>query len=1057
MRSVRFLLLLLCSSTLLAANGTTGKIAGTVTDSRTNEKLFGVNITLEGTTIGATTDAEGYYSIINVPPGTYRVRASYVGYAPTVIANVRVDIDQTTTINVALTEQVISGQEVIVVAQRPVVQKDVSSSRANISSGEISALPVTQVISVVGLQAGVQGMEVRGSGSDQVAFMVNGFTLRDERDNSPYTAISVLAVQNIQVQTGGFNAEYGNIRSGIVNATTSEGLKDKYTVGVQVRYSPPARKYFGIAPNDPNSYWIRPFIDDAVAWTGTTNGAWDRWTQDQYRPFEGWNSVAQKLLTNNDPTDDLSPQAAQKLFLWQHRKDFNIKNPDVDLDFTLGGPFPVISEELYGLRFFFSYRSTNTQYMYPLSRDGVTDWSANLKLTADIGTGMKLTGEYLTGQNQATDRNQTGVYGSFSDPASIGNASNRVSYIDARIFTYNYWGQNQVDRDNLALKFTHVLSNLTFYEVSAQRFRSSYRTGPGQTRDTARTYLFGDGFYVDEAPFGWFGNPGNYSTTGIDGLRMAIGMSNARDTSKLTTYTVKGDFESQLNRYNKMKAGLELTTTTNEVNYGSFDEVLPSGRTTSTWTTHPVRFSAYLQDKLEYEGMIANFGVRYDLSHAGGEWYDYDPFTKSFKGPNSYGIDTVLAKNPTSVVNTLSPRLGVSFPITEDAKLFFNYGHFRSMPLPENLYLIRHETSTKDIVRLANPNLPLPKTVAYELGFERNLFDEYLLRVAAYYKDVSNQSTLVNYIGISNIPNYSVTKDWSYEDIRGFELTLNKTRGDWVQGFVNYTYLVQTSGNFGRPRYFQFVPDQKNDEQTNPVITRPIPRPYGRMNLIFSTPQDFGPSVGGIPVLGDWQASLLGRWNSGFWFTWVGGGSYPDVVNNIQWRSTYGLDARISKSFRFGGVQVVLFADINNVLNRKELTTYGFADAADYDSYMKSLHLPSDYNRYSYGNITGDDQPGDYRKTGADYQPMVSTASFSGLASLNTASTMVRRAFYFVADEGKYYQYDVASTSWKVVDDSRLQKALDDKSYIDMPNQDWFNFLNPRDVYFGLRLSVELF
>jgi hypothetical protein len=1057
MRSVRFLLLSFCITSLLAANGTTGKISGTVTDAKTNEKLFGVSILLEGTSIGAATDADGYYTIINVPPGMYRLRASYVGYAPMVISNVRVDIDQTTTIDIALQEQVISGQEVVVIAQRPVVQKDVSSSRANITSQEIGQLPVTQVASVVGLQAGVQGLSVRGSGSDQLAFVVNGFTLRDERDNSPYTAISVLAVQDIQVQTGGFNAEYGNIRSGVVNATTSEGFKDKYTFGLLTRYSPPARKYFGIAPNDPNSYWIRPFVDDAVAWTGTTSGAWDEWTQRQYRPFEGWNSVAQKLLTNNNPSDDLSPQAAQKLFLWQHRKNFNITKPDVDLDLTFGGPFPLISEHLANLRFFFSFRSTNTQYMYPLSRDGVSDWSANLKLTADVGTGMKLTGEYLMGRNEAVDRNQTGTYGSFSTPSSIANQSNRVSYIDARIFTYDYWGRNRVERDNIALKFTHVLSNLTFYEVSAQRFRSSYSTGPGRMRDTSRVYKFGDNFYVDEAPFGWFGNPGDYSSTGIDGLRMAIGMSNARDSSKLSTYTVKGDFESQINRYNKIKAGIEFTTTTNEVNYGSYDEVLPSGRSTSVWTTYPLRFSAYLQDKLEYEGMIANIGIRYDLSHAGGEWYDYDPFTKTFKGPNSYGLDTLLAKSPTDVVSSLSPRMGVAFPITENAKLFFNYGHFRSMPLPENLYLIRHETSTKDIIRLANPNLPLPKTVAYELGFEHNLFDQYLLRVAAYYKDVSNQSALVNYIGYNNVPNYSVTKDWSYEDIRGFELTLNKNRGDWFQGFINYTYLVQTSGNFGRPRYYQNPVDQKNDERTNPVISRPIPQPYGRMNLIFFTPQDFGPSLGGISLLGDIQASLLGRWSSGFWFTWVGGGSYPDVVNNIQWRDSYSLDARISKSFRFSGMQLVVFADINNLLNRKELTTYGFVDGADYDAYMKSLHLPADYNRFAYGNITGDDQPGDYRKSGVAYQPIVYTGSAANLTSLNTSSPTVRRAFYYAADEGKYYQYNTTSAAWEQVNGERLQRVLDDKAYIDMPNQDWFNFLDPRDIYFGLRLSIDLF
>ncbi|MBI3005273.1 MAG: TonB-dependent receptor, partial [Ignavibacteriales bacterium] len=232
----------------LFSTGTTGKIAGTVSDSRTGEKLIGVNVVIEGSTMGASTNIDGYFVILNVPPGTYTVRASYIGYSPSVMENVRVNIDQTTTVDFSLTEAAISAQEVVVVATRPIVQRDVSASRANISAAEVANLPIAQVSSVIGLQAGVQGLTVRGGGSDQTAFVVNGLTLRDERDNTPYTGISLLSVEDIQIQTGGFNAEYGNIRSGVINVVTKEGSPTKYNVAAMVRYSPPSRKYFGTAP-----------------------------------------------------------------------------------------------------------------------------------------------------------------------------------------------------------------------------------------------------------------------------------------------------------------------------------------------------------------------------------------------------------------------------------------------------------------------------------------------------------------------------------------------------------------------------------------------------------------------------------------------------------------------------------------------------------------------------------------------------------------------------------------------------------------------------------------
>ena len=181
----------------------TGKLAGTVTEVGTGDPLPGVNVVIVGTTQGAVTNAEGYYVILNVRPGTYDVRASFIGFTPQVKQGVDVNIDLTTEVDFERGEEALGLEEVVVTAEQPVVQADVSASMANVSSSEIEALPVASINEVVGLQAGIQGLSVRGAGADELAFMVNGLTMRDERDNTPFTGISLVAVDEVEEAVGG--------------------------------------------------------------------------------------------------------------------------------------------------------------------------------------------------------------------------------------------------------------------------------------------------------------------------------------------------------------------------------------------------------------------------------------------------------------------------------------------------------------------------------------------------------------------------------------------------------------------------------------------------------------------------------------------------------------------------------------------------------------------------------------------------------------------------------------------------------------------------------------
>jgi len=138
-------------------------------------------------------------------------------------------------------------------------------------------------------------------------------------------------------------------------------------------------------------------------------------------------------------------------------------------------------------------------------------------------------------------------------------------------------------------------------------------------------------------------------------------------------------------------------------------------------------------------------------------------------------------------------------------------------------------------------------------------------------------------------------------------------------------------------------------------------------------------------------------------------------------------------------------------LNIKSLSSYGFIDANDYYDYMRSLHLPASAideskGKFGYNNINGNDKPGNYRQ--GPFVPIVPVTDFSTVTSPNTS------AIYYLIENGHYLQFD--GDTWMPVPDDRLKEVMDKKLYIDMPNQSWASFLNPRNIYWGLKISVEL-
>jgi hypothetical protein len=359
-------------------SGTTGKIAGTLIDRSSGESLIGANVVVMGSSLGSVTDINGQYTILYVPPGTYNVQITFIGYKKVIVDNVRVFIDQTARLDVALEPQAIEVGETIITAERNLVKPDVATSVVAVSSKELAALPVASVTAVMNMQAGINDNKIRGSGMDQALFLLDGVTMRDPRNNKAITSVALSSIREISVERGGFNAEYGQVQAGIVNVVTNEGKIRGYSGSINLRMAPPAPKYYrgnGIPDiQDPNSYWLRPYFDPTVCWTGTNNGAWDAYTKKQYLQFDGgWNAISKALMTDSDPTNDLTPLGAQRAFEYEIRKKQINDQPDYDIDAGFGGPVPVISEQLGNLRFFTSYRKHREMLLFPMSRPDYSD------------------------------------------------------------------------------------------------------------------------------------------------------------------------------------------------------------------------------------------------------------------------------------------------------------------------------------------------------------------------------------------------------------------------------------------------------------------------------------------------------------------------------------------------------------------------------------------------------------------------------------------------------------------------------------------------------------
>lgn len=958
-------LTVLCTDNLPAAYS--GKISGTIINADTEEPIQAANIFISGkwendqeiqieSNQGAASDEQGDYYILNVKPGTYTITCQSMGFAKSVIREVSVNSNRTTPVDFTLYPSTMELQEVVVNASQEVIKQDVSASKYYIRSKDIENLPLEGLDEILSTQLGIvvkadadgAGFSIRGGGIDETDIIIDGISLMNQRTQVAVSSVNMTSIEEIEILSGGFNAEFGSVRSGVINIVTKES-SDKISFSSDFRYSDASRKHFGPSPYSPQGPFWQVYAGDK-AFTGVSTA--DVQAGDYPFEFVGWNQIALNNAKDNNPNNDYTPQEALEIWKWRHREIEYANKPDIIADFTIAGPTPIEK-----LNFMYSQRYEDTQYYLPSSRKNYFNTVSQLKFNYRLSDKIKLSWNTLYNFEEGVGGGS--VYQ--SSPAVI-NGSREAVY--SMSYMYNsptyLWAEgayNPMENTTTFSGFSmsYILNRDTFLDLSAELTIDETRQEPIADRDTSGVKLIGDTWY-DEGPRGHVGEGAEQ----WDQLNQTMlgGLGRGQNHSKYNSFKLSGKIVSQVNKYNQVKSGFSILLAEFKerelVNSGGGEYTYEEQP--ANWIYYdetPVTINAYVQDKLEFEGMVANFGLRMDYFNPCNDPFDLsDPFNTPYYGSyyEEFGNYDSLRTNESTGKMKFSPRLGISHPISDVGKIYFNYGHFYQVPHPRYYFNVRPINSSHYNI-IPNLLLDWPKTIQYEIGYEHNISNRYLLHVGAYYKDVSNEIVQFEMrngeMGMGDIQ--IITWDNNqYADYRGIELRFEKNQGEFLTFFSTLQYSVTSRGRTGDLGLYednQLIEQQMQlyEQQRDNAV------PSASISIDLHTPSDYGPKVGDFYPIGGLRASVVSGWSDG------GKGLYDENaalnarrwIEYVDWSNT---DLMIEKSFRMDKTNYVLYAQVTNLLNQKRLS-----NIQSYVAYLSSLHLD-----WESGEQKGNDKYGEY-------------------------------------------------------------------------------------------------
>ncbi len=923
------ILLLILNSWLNAA--TTGKIRGIVTDARSGEALAGVNVMIKGMPLGAATDLDGVYVILRVPPGTYTVEAVMVGYKTAVANDVEVMVDRTITVNFALEESIMEGEEVLVEAKRDLVRTDVSASETTVGEKEAKEIPFAKrVEDLISMQAGVGGSPVEGTisirqgSSEEINVMVDGYTTADAKFNRVFFPVNQQSIKEVQVLRGGYNAEYGQSRSGVINIVTKDPENDLH-VSVDYRYEPPGLRHAGINRYDPQNMWQYRLYDGPNSMYPDTLYLYEGITPIQ-KIWKGWIKYAEELNNDDNPNNDMTAEEAHELWTWRHRPMEYGNLPGHNIDLSVSAGTDVLPWHL-GVLFGFKYQSR--PYTYTQPQPTYDENSFYLKLINKFTPSTELTITALSDKvntvaaNDANNKwwNQTSLSydGGSSDPFY----PFRKPYVDKRTSL-------------VGLNFMHVMSPTMYLEANLS-FDGNYWDSnkyPDSPESKGRTY--GGQFYYDQQS-GYV--PLELGVTdNVSGFKM-YGGAESTDDSYSERMIANVSLVDQFHPSHELKTGFETRYTHIYENRVQEHYNDPTKKFIWSSDVRPIQMSAYVQDKIEFVGMIANVGLRWDYYNANTVLPDVHrvlEYETNQEILDAFVADSFPKRKPTGKYY-ISPRIGVSFPITVNSKVYFNYGHFAQMPTTFGMYSTAQDYELGRMYWIGNQDLTFQKSYNYELGYDQNVFDWLQIHVGAYYKDYNDKEHGISYAHSNQAVVVETNLQGSYREVWGLELEVRKIMGRFFTGFFHYNLSQSSERNLWVADYITspVITDNPNVGQNGELKGIPVPisgkmTPYGKGVLTVNFPENWGPKIAGYPIL---QKT---KFNFGLYYTGPSLRYHPDASfrekhPDVEFYTIpyFSSNLRVSRDFSIiNRLQMQLYLDVSNLLVSKFRTAGTYS--ADY-------------------------------------------------------------------------------------------------------------------------------
>jgi len=890
--------------------GTTGQISGTVRDGKSGEPLGMVSISIPELKRGAVTDAQGSFFVVNLPAGKYTVRSSLLGFIPQARQEVQVFPDFVTTLVFSMESTVLQNvKEVEVKAERPLIQKDVTGTTRFLSGDEIRNQPLRGYQDAVAQQAGVVNFKlnidneanngntliIRGGRPNEVAYYVDGFSQQDPLTGNSTTLINSGAIEEVVVQSGGFNAEYGRINSGVVNVVTKEG-SDRYFGSVEGISDFLA---IGSDRRDNNIYSLSlggPMAPNFKKGSFYLSGE-RKYNRDR-RPSSIADEVVYSLDQKSAFADGILPSNSSDSWSTVGKLTFR---PSPLQTLKIGGTWNRENWQQYlnAYRFNLDHAPRYEDLNYSIS----STWNHSISDRAYY----EVKANYFTTERTRGD----GVY--FDDLKGYARPAGNPRF-DSNEALF-FYGPNDVDSngdptgEHVFDDFLHRKSSYLGAAVNyASQMTKDFQVKAGGDYQKHKLRYYNHFFPVQL--YDANGNPDN--TRDVDHYGYDALGNELEEGETFTDANANGSYD----------AGESFNDSNGN---GIYDNELDKPKTPSV-------ASLYVQGKYERLGLVLNTGLRWDY---------LTPNTRSLRSEStpldpdalndSRLQDTDLEDS--KVYNRLSPRLGVGFPVSDQTLIHVNYGKFFQQPNLQDLYVsyafLEHKIRTGGyFVGFGNPNLKPEQTTAYELGLTHTPTDRSRIEATAYYKDVKD---LVEITNIPSSPNaFTTYRNRDFATIKGLDVAYALRRVGLVSMSANYSLSwAQGTGSVSQ--------SQRNIAWTaseTPKISTPLAfdqRHKVSMNFDFRYDKGQGPTWGGTKILENAGLNLLINAASGTPYTPTT--VYNEVtlaavatqpigpLNSRYGPWTFQVDAKLNKTVSIARQDLDFYVWVLNLFDRDNVNT----------------------------------------------------------------------------------------------------------------------------------------